>query len=48
MSHARPPYALPTEWRKGWQSMVLGPTGPASDGILSVPAPWRQLASWAP
>jgi len=43
-----PPYPLPEEWRRAWQSINLrGPESP-SRGTLSVPQPWLQPALWAP
>lgn len=42
-----PPYPLPDEWRRAWQSISLGPAGcPA--GRLSVPPPWDDEAFWLP
>jgi putative acetyltransferase len=43
-----PPYPLPAEWRKAWQSMSLGNAGPPGRGKLSVPQPWLQPALWEP
>lgn len=43
-----PPYPLPADWRKAWQSLRLREGGPPLQGTLSVPKPWRQPALWAP
>ncbi|MEO1776693.1 MAG: GNAT family N-acetyltransferase [Pseudomonadota bacterium] len=43
-----PPYPLPREWDGAWQSRALGEGGAVGPGRLSVPAPWRDPALWAP
>ena len=43
-----PPYPLPVEWRGAWQSINLGDIAFSGTGTLSVPAPWRRPALWAP
>lgn len=40
------PYPLPTEWRGAWQSLKLCDAEAPSEGRLSVPEPWRQIAYW--
>lgn len=43
-----PPYVLPAEWAQAWQSILLGGAAAPSPGTLSIPAPWRRPALWAP
>jgi len=43
-----PPYPLPKEWRRAWQSLSLRNAEQPSQGRLSVPQPWLQPALWAP
>lgn len=43
-----PPYPLPEEWGTAWQSISLRAGAPVLQGALTVPAPWRQKALWAP
>lgn len=43
-----PPYALPEEWRRAWQSLSLAAAIPPEAGTLSVPGPWRDPALWRP
>lgn len=42
----RPPYALPAAWRDAWQSRLLPGCAPLPEGVLEVPAPWRDPALW--
>ncbi len=44
----KPPYRLPAEWLGAWQSLRLSETATGRAGMLSVPAPWRKPALWAP
>lgn len=43
-----PPYPLPAEWRRAWQSISLRRAEPPSRGKLTVPQPWLQPTLWAP
>jgi putative acetyltransferase len=43
-----PPYRLPAEWAEAWQSLVLSEAAARRAGVLTVPAPWRKPALWAP
>ncbi|MDK3074760.1 N-acetyltransferase [Sedimentitalea sp. JM2-8] len=40
------PYPLPEAWAAAWQSLHLG-DGPAAQGVLEVPDPWRDPALWS-
>lgn len=43
-----PAYPLPDEWRGAWQSIRTTRAAQSREGTLSVPAPWRVPALWAP
>lgn len=43
-----PPFPLPVEWDRAWQSLHLGELTTPCTGRLSVPPPWRQPRLWAP
>lgn len=43
-----PPFPLPEEWSRAWQSVSLHGAEPPLHGALSVPRPWLQSALWAP
>lgn len=43
-----PPYVLPEEWRRAWQSLALRGNAPPLEGQLAVPRPWRRHTLWAP
>ncbi len=47
-TYVKAPYPLPDEWKQAWQSLELGETPTRRAGTLSVPAPWRKPALWAP
>lgn len=47
-SGVTPPYPLPEEWNRAWQSISLRGDEPPLNGKLSVPQPWLQPALWAP
>ena len=42
-----PPYSLPEEWRRAWQSVSLHNTEQPPHGKLSVPQQLLQPALWA-
>ncbi|MFY0611182.1 MAG: N-acetyltransferase [Hyphomicrobiaceae bacterium] len=46
--NVKAPYALPPEWRDGWQSIRLQGEGRTLKGTLIVPRPWRERRLWAP
>lgn len=43
-----PPFPLPEEWSRAWQSVCLYGIKPPLQGALSVPRPWMQSMLWAP
>lgn len=45
-SAVQAPYPLPKDWAPAWQSLPLG-DGPAAQGVLEVPEPWRDPALWS-
>lgn len=47
-THVEPPFRLPAEWRRAWQSQYLDATTVPCNGRLTVPPQWQQPALWAP
>lgn len=41
------PYPLPEHYIEGWQSLALTQAQEKSEGILTVPAPWRRPELWS-
>lgn len=42
-----PPFPIPEAWAEAWQGLALAPDAPATQGRLTVPAPWADPALWA-
>jgi len=47
-SLVEPPFQLPREWARAWQSQCLDSVVTPVAGKLIVPPPWMQAALWAP
>lgn len=43
-----PPYELPPEWARAWQSLSLTASAKALSGKLLLPRPWLRPELWAP